>query len=199
MRHRWLWLLGVVGLLLLLGWAWTARVAFGPWAFALTGEEQFLQQGLGLWQLATDAIRPPLALAPDVPIRHNSVNPFGINTFLQQEVEPTKRAEQVRLISEAGFHWLRQEFPVQSTKTKGFGELIPVGPFRSSLYPGRSSTPAPPAMHPGLAPPDTPTSVPGARSPRLARATAPDSSKHRISAPQTWPPARSRFPPQFRR
>ena len=60
--------------------------------------------------LAADA-ETDLELQPETPIQYNVVNPFGINTFLQQEVEPAKRARQVELIAAAGFHWLRQEFP----------------------------------------------------------------------------------------
>lgn len=85
--------------------------ALHAWLFGLTGEESLLPQVRGLGHLATDLIRPPLDLRPEVPIAHNGVNPFGINTFLQHEVEPAKRERQVQLIAEAGFHWLRQEFP----------------------------------------------------------------------------------------
>lgn len=81
------------------------------WAFDLTGEESTGAQVRGLWQLAGDAVRPPLDLRPDAKIPYADVNPYGINTFLEQEVEPEKRAEQVRLVAQAGFHWLRQEFP----------------------------------------------------------------------------------------
>jgi polysaccharide biosynthesis protein PslG len=81
------------------------------WLFNLTGEESLLPQVRALGHLASDLIRPPLDLQPEVPIAHNGVNPFGINTFLQHEVEPAKRERQVQLIAEAGFHWLRQEFP----------------------------------------------------------------------------------------
>ncbi|MBE0691063.1 MAG: hypothetical protein IH587_13170, partial [Anaerolineae bacterium] len=38
-------------------------------------------------------------------------NPYGVNTFLEQEVEVAKRDRQVEMIAEAGFGWLRQEFP----------------------------------------------------------------------------------------
>jgi polysaccharide biosynthesis protein PslG len=84
---------------------------FGTWAFALTGEEQPLSQVRGLMDLAGDAARPALDLRPNAAVTHTNVNPYGINTFLQQEVEPAKREKQVQLIAEAGFHWLRQEFP----------------------------------------------------------------------------------------
>jgi hypothetical protein len=95
----------IVGLLL------TQRAPLRAWLFTLTGEENVFAQVRALGHLAGDLIRPPLNLQAEVPIAHNGVNPFGINTFLQQEVEPAKRARQVELIAAAGFHWLRQEFP----------------------------------------------------------------------------------------
>ncbi|MGQ0601261.1 MAG: hypothetical protein ACT4QE_06135, partial [Anaerolineales bacterium] len=91
--------------------AFTQRAALTQWAFSITGEEESLAQARALWNIAVGSLRPPLDLRPEVPIQHNGVNPFGINTFLQQEVEVSKREEQVRLIADAGFHWLRQEFP----------------------------------------------------------------------------------------
>lgn len=93
------------------------------WAFNLTGEEVLGGQARGLWHLAVGAFRPPLNLQAEVPIQHNGVNPFGINTFLQQEVEPSKREEQVRLIAEAGFYWLRQEFPWADIEISGKGNF----------------------------------------------------------------------------
>ncbi|MGH2523339.1 MAG: hypothetical protein ACRDH2_12620, partial [Anaerolineales bacterium] len=99
------------------------RAALHQWAFNLTGEEEPLAQVRGLGQLATDLIRPRLNLQPEVPIQHNGVNPYGINTFLQQEVEPEKRERQVQLIAEAGFHWLRQEFPWYDIEISGRGNF----------------------------------------------------------------------------
>jgi hypothetical protein len=64
-----------------------------------------------------------LDLQPETPIAHNGVNPFGINTFLQQEVEPAKRERQVELIAAAGFHWLRQEFPWYDIEVGGKGNF----------------------------------------------------------------------------
>ncbi len=107
---------------------------FSNRAFSLTGEESLGGQLRGLWQLAGDALRPPLDLRPDVPIANAGVNPYGINIFLEQEVEPAKRAEQVRLISAAGFHWLRQEFPWYDIEihTKGDFEDRRFEPYRSA-------------------------------------------------------------------
>jgi hypothetical protein len=97
--------------LLAAGLLFAQRAALSEWLFALTGEENGLAQARGVGHLLGDLVRPLLDLQPEVPIAHNGVNPFGINTFLQQEVEPAKRAQQVDLIAAAGFHWLRQEFP----------------------------------------------------------------------------------------
>jgi polysaccharide biosynthesis protein PslG len=117
-----------VGLLVFLVVA--ALAAFQPGSgqlhqrlFSLTGEEQTLAQVRGLGHLASDLIRPRLHLQPETPIAHNGVNPYGINTFLQQEVEPAKRERQVQLIAAAGFHWLRQEFPWYDLEISGRGNF----------------------------------------------------------------------------
>jgi len=116
--------LGFIGLLALGGLlAGLNRAALSAWAFSVTGEEQPLAQARALWHIAVGALRPPLDLRPETPIAHNGVNPFGINTFLQQEVEPSKREAQVRLIAEAGFHWLRQEFPWADIEISGKGNF----------------------------------------------------------------------------
>lgn len=120
-NFRFLW--GLVLFLLVSIGLWTQRSALWQWAFDLTGEERPFSQALGLWQLATDAIRPPLDLRPEVPMQHTGVNPFGINTFLQQEVEPAKRERQVQLIAAAGFYWLRQEFPWYDLEISGKGNF----------------------------------------------------------------------------
>ena len=113
----------LVGLAALLAAAWLQRGALSAWAYSLTGEEQPAAQVRGLWHLMVGALRPPLDLRPEVPIRHNGVNPFGINTFLQQEVEPAKRERQVQLIAAAGFAWLRQEFPWADIEISGKGNF----------------------------------------------------------------------------
>ncbi len=104
-------------------YAYAERAALRQWMFNLTGEEQLPGQLRGLGDLALDLLRPRLNLKPEVPIAHNGVNPFGINTFLQQEVEPAKRERQVQLIAEAGFHWLRQEFPWYDIEISGKGNF----------------------------------------------------------------------------
>ncbi len=93
-------------------------------AFELTGEEDPAAQIAALPLLAQNILYPPLRLEPYAEMQHTGVNPYGINTFLHQEVEVAKREEQVRLISEAGFHWLRQEFPWQDIEIHGRGDFV---------------------------------------------------------------------------
>ena len=87
------------------------RQDIGAWAFAVTGEETITGQVRGVWQLSGRVLRaaPRLQASTEIPLAQ--VDPFGVNTFLEQEVETAKRERQVELIAAAGFHWLRQEFP----------------------------------------------------------------------------------------
>ncbi|MDP6793118.1 MAG: cellulase family glycosylhydrolase [Anaerolineales bacterium] len=87
------------------------RQDIGAWAFSVTGEDTITGQVRGVWQLAGSVLRatPRMQASTEIPLAQ--VDPFGVNTFLEQEVETVKRARQVELIAAAGFHWLRQEFP----------------------------------------------------------------------------------------
>ena len=91
--------------------------------FNLTGEERFFSQIKGLTDLSADLLRGRLSLAPDAPVRHTDINPFGVNVFLNEEVEPAKREQTVKLAAEAGFHWLRQEFPWQDIEIHAKGDF----------------------------------------------------------------------------
>ena len=94
------------------------------WAFDLTGEEKLVAQVRGLWQLSGKYLRPSPELAPDRIPTMADVNPFGINTFLEQEVELQKRERQIQIISEAGFGWIRQEFPWADIEVHAKGDLM---------------------------------------------------------------------------
>lgn len=114
-------LLTLAGLLLLA--AFSARSKIQPLLFDLTGEERLFPQLKGLSDLAADVLRPRLNLAADVPIRYADVNPFGVNVFLNEEVDPAKRERTIQLAAAAGFHWLRQEFPWQDIEIHGKGDF----------------------------------------------------------------------------
>ena len=89
------------------------RDAIRNFLYGVTGEEAAEHQVRGLANWLTGVTRPQPQTADLVPIAYNGVNPFGVNTFLNQEVEPEKRARQLDLIRAAGFKWIRQEFPWQ--------------------------------------------------------------------------------------
>ncbi len=93
------------------------------WLWEHTGEEEFFAQVKGLTDLASDRLRPPLTLAPEAVIQEADLNPFGVNVFLEQEADPAKRELAVKMAAEAGYHWLRQEFPWEDIEIHGKGDF----------------------------------------------------------------------------
>jgi hypothetical protein len=95
------------------------------WRFfwSQTGEEAPLRQISGMVEWAGNLIRPPLNTAPMTPIGQTHHNPYGINVFLQEEVEPEKRERIVQMAAQAGFTWLRQQFPWEDIEIHGRGDF----------------------------------------------------------------------------
>ncbi|MBL8147093.1 MAG: cellulase family glycosylhydrolase [Anaerolineae bacterium] len=91
--------------------------------WSLTGEERPLAQLRGMVELFGNATRLPPDTRPDVPVNGASVSPFGVNTFLEQEVEPEKREQIVRMIADAGFDWIRQQFVWEDIEIHGRGDF----------------------------------------------------------------------------
>jgi hypothetical protein len=102
----------------------TLRDSISETVFSITGETQAGPQITALAQLPLNLTTPPLALEPDAAIRHTGLNPFGINTFLHQEVEGKKRIQIMELISAAGFKWIREEFSWQDIEISGRGDFV---------------------------------------------------------------------------
>lgn len=92
--------------------------------YELTGEAEFEHQLRGLPQWLAGLTRPQPQTDDFAPIAYNGVNPFGVNTFLNQEVEPQKRARQLDLIRDAGFKWIRQEFPWADIEIHAKGDFM---------------------------------------------------------------------------
>ena len=94
------------------------------WRFmwSQTGEESAPGQLRGMLEVAGNLIRAPLETDPLAPIDHKAGVPFGINTFLEQEVERPKVEAMLRMIRDAGFVWLRQEFPWEDLEADGRGQ-----------------------------------------------------------------------------
>lgn len=91
--------------------------------YDLTGEENLSGQAVGLTHWLLTAIRPQPQLAPDAPINHVDVPITGMNTFLQGEVEEAKREETLRLLNEAGFGFIRQEFTWEDIEIHAKGDF----------------------------------------------------------------------------
>ncbi len=99
------------------------RAPLQHWAYRLTGEEEAMAQLKGLGQTIGNLARPQPRLATTPPAAHADVPPFGINTFLEQEVEEVKREQSLHMIREAGFSWVRQEFPWEDIEIHGKGDF----------------------------------------------------------------------------
>lgn len=91
--------------------------------YELTGEEALSGQLRGVLHWFNSAIRPQPDLAPDAQIARQPSSIFGANTFLQQEVLPEVREESLRLLDEAGFSYIRQEFPWEDIEIHGKGDF----------------------------------------------------------------------------
>ena len=91
--------------------------------FFLTGEERPLAQVSGTVLYLLTLLQLPLQTADTVPVQHAGVNPFGVNTFLQNEVEPEKRELAMQMVAEAGFKWIRQEFTWEDIEIHGKGDF----------------------------------------------------------------------------
>jgi len=91
--------------------------------WAQTGEEAPAGQLRGMVEVAGNLLRAPLQQAPLAAIQHKQDFPFGINTFLEQEVEQPKIDAMLRMIHAAGFRWLRQEFPWEDLEVDGHGQF----------------------------------------------------------------------------
>ena len=124
-NRKWLHSVLVGGLLLLLALFVLYSQAFSRYAFSVTGEEARFAQIKGMFDLLVSQFQPPLHLDEHryTPIPHADVNPFGVNVFLEQEVEPAKREKTVRLAKAAGFYWLRQEFPWEDIEISAKGNF----------------------------------------------------------------------------
>ncbi|MBN1890013.1 MAG: cellulase family glycosylhydrolase [Thermoflexales bacterium] len=99
------------------------RLPWRSWAFELSGEENTLAQARGVLQVMSNVTRQQPSTRPDVPVRHIPTNRYGVNTFLEQEVEPEKRERSMQLIAEAGFGWIRQEFPWADIEISAKGDF----------------------------------------------------------------------------
>lgn len=102
---------------------WLFRQPLQEVLFNVTGEEALLPQLSGTVQYGLSQLQSPLNTADGVPVQHSGLNPYGVNTFLQTEVEPAKREEAMRLMAESGIKWVRQEFTWEDIEIHGKGDF----------------------------------------------------------------------------
>ncbi len=114
--QRWIVGLSILGLVVSL-WPYAGSL------YELTGEEVLAAQLRGVVHWLNTAVRPQPHLAPNTQIQHVDVIPFGVNTFLEQEAEVAKRERSLELIAEAGFRFIRQEFPWEDIEIHGKGDF----------------------------------------------------------------------------
>lgn len=95
------------------------------WQFlwSQTGEEAPIAQIRGMVEVTGNLIRQPLDTDPMASIDNKAEIPYGVNTFLQEEVERPKIQVMLKMISDAGFVWLRQEFPWEDLEVDGRGQF----------------------------------------------------------------------------
>ncbi len=95
------------------------------WQFfrSQTGEESPFGQLRGMVELGGNVLRAPLNTQASAPIQHKDSPPYGINVFLQKEVEEPKLRAMLEMIKEGGFTWLRQEFTWEDLEIDGRGQF----------------------------------------------------------------------------
>jgi len=64
------------------------------------------------------------ARRPERTIPNTDVNPYGANFFLAREVEPWKRDKTLRMASDAGIGWVKQQFPWAEIEPLRKGEFL---------------------------------------------------------------------------
>ena len=113
-------LLALAGLLLVLAALWPTASSL----YELSGEEELPGQLAGIVHWLNTAVRPQPDLAPGETLSFKTKSIKGVNTFLQQEVEPEKRAKSLALAREAGFQFNRQEFQWEDIEIHQKGDFI---------------------------------------------------------------------------
>jgi hypothetical protein len=116
-------ILGFISLLALAAVLVLARDPIRAAMYDVTGEDNLLVQIRGTFDYATNLLRPMPVTADDQVQHDPTLSLFGVNTFLEQEVEPAKRDRQLQMIAAAGFKWIRQQFPWADIEISGKGNF----------------------------------------------------------------------------
>ncbi len=92
----------------------------------LTGKDDLPGQLRGIPQWLYASLRPQPNLAPTAVSDHGrgDVSPFGVNTFLEQEVLPEVRNQSLQYAHQAGFRFIRQQFVWEDIEIHAKGDFI---------------------------------------------------------------------------
>ncbi|HCB50493.1 MAG TPA: hypothetical protein DEP47_13495, partial [Chloroflexi bacterium] len=91
--------------------------------YDLTGEEEIPGQLRGVVHWLYTAIRPQPDQGSVTNIAFSDVLPFGMNTFLQNEVLPEVREQSMQMLQAAGVKFIRQQFPWEDIEIHGKGDF----------------------------------------------------------------------------
>jgi hypothetical protein len=92
--------------------------------YDLTGEEEIPGQLRGVVHWLYTAIRPQPDQGSVTNIAFSDVLPFGMNTFLQQEVLPSVREQSMQMLQAAGVKFIRQQFPWEDIEIHGKDDFV---------------------------------------------------------------------------
>lgn len=109
---------GVAALAVLAG-ALALRSPVAAWLESTTGETELRFQLVNLLSMFAYA---PLETADEAPIQHETV-PFGMNVFLEQEVEEWKLRYTFELLKAANVRWIRQQIPWSDIEVRAKGDF----------------------------------------------------------------------------
>jgi hypothetical protein len=128
-QRRWILVLVVLNLFILcaIATAWqTQRQAVHETLADLTGEQDPSYQLRALGHLALALLQPPRETADYTAMPYTDMPPFGVNTFFEQEVQTEKIRAGMQLIRDAGFRFIRQEFPWEDLEQPRKGEFFDI-------------------------------------------------------------------------
>src|SRR5581483_5542446 len=126
-QRRWLLVLVVLNLFVLCAIApafYLQRESLRQTLADWTGEEDPSYQLRALGFLALALVQPSHDTADYAPMPYTDLPPFGVNTFFEQEVEESKIRAGMQLLHEAGFTFIRQEFPWEDLEQPRKGEFF---------------------------------------------------------------------------
>ena len=118
------WLFVVLAMVGVIGAAiWLSQASWRHLLASWTGEEDLKEQIKGTLALAYLKLsQPAVKTEPLTPMPFTGLCPYGVNTFLEQEVEVTKIERSLQMLSQSGFCWIRQEFPWEDIEISAKGD-----------------------------------------------------------------------------